>query len=143
MLGRPLLGGQLRDLRTVWRHVRPKGGGREAVVIGGSGVTPLDADAKFVYPRRIDRPGECRPTGALLALLLPLFEEDIASVTCRRGLASYRSLLDTPFVQVPHEAIVPGMLREGDVADLVSALAPRKVEQTELVDGLGRLTRAP
>jgi hypothetical protein len=143
MLGQPLLGRQLRDLRTVWRHVQPLDGGREAIVIGGSGMTPLSPDAVFAYPRRIDRPAECRPTGALLALLLALYEEDFTSVVCRRGLASFRSVLDTPFVQVPHEAIVPEMLREGDMADLLSALAPRMVEQTELVDGLGRLSLAP
>jgi len=142
MLGQPILGGQLRDLRTVWRHIKPDFRGREAVVIGGSGAKPLPHDAPFFHPRRVARPPESRPTGALLALLLALYEDDIASVNCRRGLAHFRSVLDTPFVQVPHEAIVPGMLREGDVSDLVSALAPLKVEQTELVDGLGRLSPA-
>ena len=141
MLGRPLLAGQLRDLRTVWQRVRQRdpAAAKNAVVVGGSGVEPLPPDAVVAFPRRIERPSECRPTGALLAALVALYEEDFASVTLRRGLASYESVLDSQFVQVPHEAIVPGLLREGDMTDLLDALAPKAVELEELVDGRGRL----
>jgi hypothetical protein len=142
MLGRPLSSGQLRDLRTVWQRVRQRdpAAAKGAVVIGGAGVMPLDPNAEVAYPRRIDgRPAECRPTGALLAALMALYEDDFASVTTRRGLVAYRSVLDSQFVQVPHEAIVPGLLREGDLTDLFDALSPRGVEIEELVDGRGRL----
>ncbi|MCI0360328.1 MAG: hypothetical protein L0211_17775 [Planctomycetaceae bacterium] len=140
MLGQPLLGRQLRDLRTAWKHVQ----GREDVdldgmlIAGGAGFTPLAADAAFAYPRRIDRPRECEPTGALLALLLALYEDNVQQVASRLGLVSYRSILDSPFVQVPHGTIVPGVLREGDLPDLVSALAPREITLEGLVDGRGR-----
>jgi hypothetical protein len=142
MLGQPLLTGQLRDFRTAWQHVRKREGGdkREAIAVGGSGVEPLASDAACSYPRRIDnRPAESRPTGALLALLMALSEDDFHTVAYRRGLASYRSVLDSPFVQVPHEAIVPGMLREGDIRDLIDALANKSVEVEYPVDGRGRL----
>jgi hypothetical protein len=142
MLGQPLLGGQLHDLRSAWRHIQL----REDVLLdsvyfaGGAGLTPLPADSPFVYPRRIDdRPHECEPTGALLALLLGLYEDKAEATSSRRGLVAFRSLLDSPFVQVPHEAIVPDVLREGDLPELVDALAPREVALEGLVDGRGRL----
>jgi dienelactone hydrolase len=142
MLGRPLLAGQLRDLRNVWQRVRKRdpAAAKGAIVVGGSGVVPLAPNAEVKFPRRIDgRPDECRPTGAVLAALVALYEDDFASVSLRRGLASYRSVLDSQFVQVPHEAIVPGLLRKGDVTELLDALAPHGVELEELVDGRNRL----
>jgi hypothetical protein len=146
MLGQPVLGGQLHDLRTAWQHVKRGEGGdqRMAVAVGGSGVEPLEAGATFSFPRRIDgRPPESRPSGALLAALLALYEDDFGSVAYRRGLASYRRVLDSPFVQVPHEAIVPGLLRKGDIPDLFEALGGRGVEIEHPVDGLGRLATDP
>ena len=70
MLGQPLLGQQLRDLRTAWRHIQSLEDVKldELILAGGAGETPLAAGAVFAYPRRIDRPRECEPTGALLAL---------------------------------------------------------------------------
>ena len=142
MLGQTLLGGQMRDLRAVWRHVKrmPNIDTTSAIVAGGSGVAPLPQDAAFLYPRRIDgRPAEPQPQGALLALLLALFEDDISAVWSRRGLVSFESALDSSFVQVPHESIVPDVLRECDLVDLVAALAPRHVTLEGLVDARGRL----
>jgi dienelactone hydrolase len=131
MLGPPLLAGQLHDFRAAWRHVQSREDVKPgaAIIAGGSGVTPLAAGAPFAYPRRIDdRPRECEPTGALLALLLALFEDGAQAVNSRLGLVSFCSILDSPFVQVPHEAIVPGVLLAGDIPDLVAALAaPRDV----------------
>src|SRR5204863_10098253 len=77
--------------------------------------------------------------GALLALLFGLFEDDTLVVAARNGLVSYRSVLDSPFVQVPLESIVPGVLREGDLPDLAAALVPREIALESLADGRGRL----
>jgi hypothetical protein len=52
-------------------------------------------------------------------------------------------VLDSPFAQVPHEAIVPGMLREGDVRDLFAALSETGIEVEYAVDGRNRLVIAP
>jgi hypothetical protein len=142
MLGEPLLTGQLRDLRAAWRHVRRRFAGIPAAdiyVVGGAGFEPLAADAPFAHPRRIEgRPRECEPTGPLLALLLALYEDEVQNVTARRGLVSFRGVLESPFVQVPHDAMVPGLLREVDLPDLVAALAPRTVQLVSMVDALGR-----
>ena len=74
---------------------------------------------------------------ALLALLSAQFEDDVATVEASGGLVSFRSVLDSPFVQVPHECIVRGILREADLSDLAAAL-PRSVVLRNQVDGLGR-----
>lgn len=141
MLGDPLVAGQLRDLRAAWRHLAAKGEFDPArmSVVGDSPIAPLPAEAAFSYPRRISgRPPECLPQGALWALLLALFEDDVATVECSGGLASFQAVLAGPFVQVPLECVVPGMLHETDLPDLVAALAPRPVTTRALVDGCGR-----
>lgn len=140
MLGEPLLAGQLRDLRAVIRHIqqRPTARAGEIVVMGGCGVDVLARDAAFPYPRRVERPAECQPAPALLALLAMLYEPKVTSGGGRRGLVSYRSILDTPFVQVPHAAIPPGLLRQCDLPDLVAVLTSRAVTLDQLVDGLNR-----
>jgi hypothetical protein len=143
MLGKTMLAGQLRDLRTALRHAsRRKDVQRQAIVVGGSGYEPLAEEAEFSHPRRIDRPAECEPTGAMLAVLLGLMEEDVGIVAGRSALVSFRSILDSPFVQVPHECIVPGALTVGDLPDLIAALPPREVHIEGLVDGRGRLVSA-
>jgi len=53
-------------------------------------------------------------------------------------LASYDSLLHSPFCYVPHDALVPGALTAGDLADVAGALAPRPLRLDGLVDGLNR-----
>ena len=76
--------------------------------------------------------------GGLLALLAPLFEKDIRCVYIRGGLVSYASVLESPFLYVPHDVVVPGALTVGDVSDVAAALAPRPLRLDALVDGLNR-----
>jgi dienelactone hydrolase len=140
MLGKPLLAGQLRDLRATVRIVRQTFAAAEDLsIVGDAGVTPLPRGSGFAYPRRVaDRPREVRPSGPLLALLLALHEPRVSSVEAHAPLVSFRSTLDGPFVQAPLEAVVPGMLTECDMPDLVAALSPRNVRLYGPVDGLGR-----
>ena len=141
MLVRTLLAGQLRDLRAAWQHLAaiPKIDRTKLSICGDSPAEPLPPAAPFSYPRRIDnRPSECLPQASLLALLCALFEDDVASVEATGGLVTFRSVLDAPFVQVPHACIVPGVLREGDLVDLTAALVPQEVTLRGLVDGSGR-----
>jgi hypothetical protein len=141
ILGRNLLAEQLRDLRAAWRHLASNEviDRTKVSIFGDSPIQPLRQPETFSYPRRTDgRPSECLPQASLLALLLALFEDEVSSVECSGGLVSFRTVLDSPFVQVPHSCIVPGMLREGDVPDLVAALLPRQITLGGLVDGTGR-----
>jgi hypothetical protein len=145
MLSKPLLGAQLSDLRAVWRYLKDHDDvdPQVSAVFGHSSVEPLSVDAKFSYPRRIDeRPVECQPGGPLLALLLGLYEREISTIETRGGLLSYASILDTPFVQVPAECILPGAAISEDLSRLVAVLAPRRVTLEGLVDGCGRAVPA-
>ena len=63
-------------------------------------------------------------------------------MSVRGGLASYRSVLDSPFCFVPFDAIVPGALTVSDLADVAAALAPRPVRIEASVDGWNRLAPA-
>jgi hypothetical protein len=141
MLGHALLAAQLRDLRAAWRHLAAlqEIDRTKLSICGDSPIEPLPPAAMFSYPRRIDnRPSECLPQASLLSLFFALFEDDVTSAQGMGGLATFRAVLDSPFVQVPHACIVPGMLREGDLSDLVAALVPREITLHGLVDGSGR-----
>lgn len=142
MLGEPLLAGQLRDLQSIWQHLKSNqpGASFELAVLGDSSAKARPPGEPFSYPHRINSPRpESRPAGALLALLFACLEDDVTSVETKGCLASFQSTLESPFVQVPHACILPGMLDKLDVHDLVAALAPRRVTLTNLVDGRGRL----
>src|SRR5262249_30231461 len=97
-------------------------------------AVPLDADP---FPHFAE------PLGGLLALLGGLFEESVRAVYVRGGLASYGALLESPFLYVPHDAIVPGAVAVGDLGQVASALAPRPIRLEGLVDGRNRPVAAP
>ncbi|MDX1944579.1 MAG: hypothetical protein SFU86_04160 [Pirellulaceae bacterium] len=141
MLGKPHLEMQLRHLRWALQALTMQTiiDKKRVYLWGDSFAQPLATDAPFNYPRRIDRPAEAEPAGPLLALLATLGNEQIAGVYTHGGLVSFASVLDSPFVQVPHACIVPGILEAGDLPDLVACLAPRPVVLEGLVDGRNRL----
>jgi cephalosporin-C deacetylase-like acetyl esterase len=141
MLGQPLLGDQLRDLRSVLRWLRGRSDvDRKRMMLWGDSfaatnprtrnlAVPLDA---------ADTPSQAEPLGGLLALLTALFEDEIQAIYIHGGLVSYQSLLESPFCYIPYDVLVPGALTAGDVADVAAALAPRPSRLAGLVDGLNR-----
>src|SRR4029077_5564106 len=78
------------------------------------------------------------PLGGQLALLGALFDDRVKAVHVHGGLAAFRSLLDSPFLHVPHDAVVPGALTAGALPDVTAALVPRPVRLEGLVGGLNR-----
>ena len=60
------------------------------------------------------------------------------AVVARGGLVSYRSVLDSPFVHVPHDALPINVFRAGDLPDVWSHLAPKPLRLEGLVDGTNR-----
>src|SRR5262249_22143587 len=141
MLGQSLLGGRLRDLRSVLLHLRKRAdvdGGR--IALWGESFAPVNPpDRDLMVPHTAARrPDQSEPLGGLLALLGALFEEDVRAVYARGGLSDYASALEGPFCYLPHDAVVPGVLATGDLCDVAAALAPRPVCLEGLVDGLNR-----
>jgi dienelactone hydrolase len=142
MLGGTMLGHRVQDLRAVisWLRGHFRVDGKRIALWGDSFTDPLAADATFKYPRRIDnRPPESDPMGSLVVLLTALADEDIRAVYAHGGIASYLSVLESPFVQLPHDCVVPGVFETGDLPELVTTLAPRPLKLEGLVDGLNRI----
>lgn len=140
MLGRSLAGGQVQDLRNVLEFVRnrPDIDRKRIALWGESFASSLAKDAPFKYPRRVDRPSESDPLGAELLLLTALFEEDLCAVAMRGGLISYDTVLDSPFVQAPHNVIVRDAFSAGDLPMLAAALPSLRLLRAGEVDGLNR-----
>lgn len=141
MLGRTLAGQRLRDLRSVMRHLRTHGKlDMTRVALWGESFAQVNPPGQDIaVPYGIEyQPFVSEPLGALLALLAPLFEKDVRAVYGRGGLVSFESVLSSPFVYLPHDAVVPGALLAGDLCDLAGALAPRPLKLVGSVDGVNR-----
>lgn len=141
MLGRTMVGAQLRDLRSVIRYLGTRTDiDRLRIAVWGDSLAPANPSGEDIrVPYQTNRsPHLSEPTAALLALLAGLFEEDVAAVNAAGGLYAYQSVLDSPFLYLPADAIVPGLLTVADVADIVAALPPMPVRLERMVDGQNR-----
>lgn len=139
-LSRNLLGSRLKDLRTVLLWLQSYGDLERAKVAvwGESFALPNPADlyldeVEYEAGPQIQRRAD--PLGAHLALLAGLYEDDVQGVLARGGLYAYLSVLENAHTYVPMEAIVSGILKSGDIADIVGGLAPRPVALSHLVGG--------
>ncbi len=148
MLGRTLLGDRLRDLRTVLRFLRQVAGAyaldpQRIALWGDSFASVNDARGNLAVPWDAAKlPPQSEPLGGLLALFGALYEPHVQAVYARGGLSGYLALLHSPFLYVPHDAIVPEALTAGDLCDVAAVLAPRPVRLEGLVDGLNRRLNA-
>lgn len=140
VLGQTLLGSRLRDLRSVLLFLRTRRGLDENASLWGDSLAALNPPERSeVVPYGVDNPNaEAEPSAGLLVLLTALFEDNVNAVYARGTFASFRSLLDSQFLYVPHDSVVPGALTMGDVADIAAALVPRPLLVECLVDGLNR-----
>ena len=137
MLGGTLLGARLRDLRSVLALLRTRADvDATRVALWGDSFAPVNPPG---FPEPLIGEGRAplisEPLGGLLALLGALFEDDVRAVVARGIFPSFQALLRAPFCHVPHDAVIPGALTVGDLADLAGALAPRPLRLESLVDG--------
>lgn len=143
MLGTPLLGEQLRDVRLAlyWLRHQYDVGFRPLVIWGESLVPPNPETALFRMPRDDDQalPAVSEPQAPLLALLTGLFEDDLEGIYTAGGLVNWRSLLASHLVLTAHDVIVPGALTAGDLSDIVAIQKPgTRIRMEALVDGWNR-----
>lgn len=141
MLGEPLPAMQHADLQLVLDRLRESPGlDRERFALWAESLTPgLAADAPFQYPWRVDRPREAEPIGMWLVLQLAQGEVKPRAVYAHGGLTSFASTLESPFVQIPHDAVIPGVLLGHDLPASAAKLAPLPLRLEGLVDGRNRL----
>lgn len=141
MLGGTMVGARLRDVRAVLQYLR----GREdidprRIALWGDSFAEANApETNFRVPHGVaERPRQSEPLGGLLALLAGLYEDEIAATYVSGGLVEFQPALTSPWVLIPHDAVVPGVLTVGDLADVAAALAPRPLRLHGLVDHLNR-----
>jgi cephalosporin-C deacetylase-like acetyl esterase len=145
MLGGTIVGDRLRDLLSLieWLRTLEEVDG-EHIAMWGDSFAPVNPPGRNVaVPMGVDEePDLCEPIGATLSLLAALFDPRVEAVLARGGLVSIRSVLDSPFVYVPHDFVIPGALTVGDLPDIATAIAPASVRVEAVVDGTNRRARA-
>jgi dienelactone hydrolase len=140
MLGKPLLGTRFDDLITLWKaSVQDVGVDPERVALWGESLAATNSEATSItVPYDLDQPHLAEPLGATLVSLLGLGKAEIKAVVARGGLVSYRSVLDSPFIHVPHDALPVNVFRAGDLPDVWAHLSPKPLRLEGLVDGTNR-----
>jgi cephalosporin-C deacetylase-like acetyl esterase len=116
ILGQPLLGSQLRDLRAVvrWLQERTDLDGNRLAVWGDSFAPPNPPETDLAVPLDApELPRYAEPGAARLAHLAGLFEDGIRAVEVR-GSVGGGFPFASPYVYVPHDAVVPGQLVAAD-----------------------------
>jgi cephalosporin-C deacetylase-like acetyl esterase len=146
-LGRTPLGGRLLDVQAVVRYLRSRPDVQpERILLWGDSFVPLrQPDLTQVKSFEALNPHEvAEPLGGLLVVLAALFDERIAAVYARGGLASFRPQLAKPLLFVPPDAVVPGAVAAGDLTLVLKALAPRPLCLQDVVcaDEVGDILRS-
>lgn len=108
------------------------------VIWGESLAIPNGKDESIAIPQDLNQPRLAEPYCASLASLAQLSSGRARAVLARGGLVSYRSVLDSPFVHVPHDALPINVFRAGDLPDVWAALAPKPLRLEGFVDGTNR-----
>jgi dienelactone hydrolase len=119
LLGRPLLAQRVFDVLQAVRHLRGQGAGLSAWRLEGVGP------------------------GAPIALHAALLDPQVRGVTLDGGLVSWTALAQSPLSKGQLAGVLPGVLEEYDLPDLVAAIAPRPVTIRNPVDPQGRPVPAP
>ena len=132
---------RLRDLLSLveWLRTLDQVDG-ERIAVWGDSFAPVNPPGRNVaVPLGTgDEPDHSEPLGAALSLLAALFDSQIKAVLARGGLVSMRSVLDSQFVHLPHDFVIPGALTAGDLPDVAAALGWASVRIDGLVDGTNR-----
>ena len=97
-----------------------------------------NADKEIAVPHDLKQPRLAEPAGATFASRSRLERRQVKAVVARGGLVSYRSVLDSPFVHVPHDALPIDVFRAADLPDVWAHLAPKPLRLEGLVDGTNR-----
>ncbi|MCA9113438.1 MAG: hypothetical protein KDA79_00010 [Planctomycetaceae bacterium] len=141
MLGGTLAGSRLKDLRTVlgWLRSRKDIDTDRIALWGDSFAAVNSPDTKTDVPRRIDsEPAQSEPGGMLLSLLAAVYEDGLAAVSVSGGLLSLAEVLQHSRVEIPHDVVIPGLLKVADVSDLLRHRGPLPVRVAGLVDAANR-----
>jgi dienelactone hydrolase len=140
--GDTLLGGQLRDLRATmaWLRSLDTVDGKK-VAIWGESLAKMNPDqTDYKIPRDDDAslPLQSEPLGGFLALLGALYENDVRGGILNGFPMSFRDELRGPLVSIPHDIVVPGLLKTCDIESLVFALEMLRFADVATIGGGNR-----
>jgi cephalosporin-C deacetylase-like acetyl esterase len=132
ILGQPMLGAQLRDLRTVLKWLAAHDGidGKRLAVWGDSFAKMNAKDTLVAVPLDVEGPAISEPRGANLALLAGLFEANVKVIYARGGIDPTDTLTGSPYLWLPHDAVVPGPTPMGSLAPMLARAKAVKYEAT-------------
>jgi len=135
ILGQSVLSSQLRDLRTVVDHLksRPNLDRTRVAVWGDSFAEPNRDDRAAAVPYDVNTPRMAEPGAALLALLAGQSIPEVRAVYAAGGLASFRSAFDSPYLALPHDAVLPGIISKGDVDELIARQVRKPIRLEAMV----------
>jgi len=139
MLGQTLLKGQIYDLGYVldWLWSREDLDGRQFALWGSSHAAVNPADREWKVPYDVDTPKLGEPMGGLVALYAP--EHWGPQVVLAEGtLKSWASVLDSPFVHLPHDAIVPNGVTDLELDEAAAFHRGHRLRISSSIDGLNR-----
>ena len=140
ILGQTVMGSQLRDLRSVirWLRARKDIDATKLAVWGDSFAKVNPQGAKLAVPLDApDLPAIAEPGGSLLAAFAGLYEGGWTVLYARGGLASYVRMIESPYLYVPHDIVVPGAVTTGDLPILFLSTARYHLDEIT-VDGRNR-----
>ncbi len=76
--------------------------------------------------------------GDMVAVLTATLDEQILAIYTRGGVRELRDALNSPYLYLPHDAVVPQFLLAGDMPKRVETLGARPVARVRLVDARNR-----
>ncbi len=132
ILGQPMLGAQLRDLRTVLKWLAARDGidGKRLAVWGDSFAKVNPKDTVVAVPLEVEGPAISEPGGANLALLAGLYETNVKAIYARGGIDPSDPLTGSPYLYLPHDAVVPQPQPMGSLAAMLERAKAVKYEAT-------------
>jgi dienelactone hydrolase len=139
MHGQTVPGAQLQELVVV-ENALSKLGYTSIALWGDSFSEPNDPKGNFAVPLDASKmPRQSEPMGATLALFGGAFGTDhVKTIYARGGMDGWGAVLASPFCYFPHDAVIPGVVRNADIYKIIQANARRSVRVEVLVDGLNR-----
>ena len=142
ILGHPVLGGQLHDLRAVfrWLQTRDDLEGSRLGMWGDSFAKVNAADARIATPLDVEGPAVSEPVGDQLALFAGPFLGGVTAIHTRGGVEIH-TLFDGPYFAIPHDAVLTAARQIPDVC--VPLLKERKtpLRRSAVVDAQNRLLK--
>jgi dienelactone hydrolase len=139
MLHRPLIARRWYDAREFATVLEENDEvDRASIALWGESFAGPNQSDDIAVPLDHAQPRIAEPIGAVLASLVGMERSGVKAILARGGLVSYRSVLDSPFVHVPHDALPINVFRAGDLPDVWAALAPKPLRLEGLVDGTNR-----